>query len=143
MAESNKYIRGYQDLGFAPLSYPDAGLISLTGGAIYNDFKNSEAAAGLSQKEIEVQGLAIVDRAIQEAYQPTDPDMLPATIRRGGSFTKALFQFKTEPMSKLGIYAKDWRAAEAIYKAKKLYSEEIAIAWNLVSFALTKYATVP
>ena len=34
-------------------------------------------------------------------------------------------------------------AAEAIYKAKKLYSKEIEIAWNLVSFALTKYATVP
>jgi hypothetical protein len=33
-------------------------------------------------------------------------------------------------------------AAETIYKAKRLYSEEIAIAWNLVSFALTKYATV-
>ena len=29
-----------------------------------------------------------------------------------------------------------------IYKAKRLYSEEIVIAWNLVSFALTKYATV-
>jgi len=33
-------------------------------------------------------------------------------------------------------------AAETIYKAKRLYSEEIAIAWNLVSFALTKYAAV-
>jgi len=113
-SKGNKYIKGYQDLGFAPLSYTDAGLISLTGGAIYNDFKNSEAASGLSQKEIEIQGLAIVDRAIQEAYQPTDPDMLPATIRRGGSLTKALFQFKTEPMSKLGIYAKDWRVAKAM-----------------------------
>jgi len=33
-------------------------------------------------------------------------------------------------------------AEEIIYKAKRLYNEEIAIAWNLVSFALTKYATV-
>ena len=33
-------------------------------------------------------------------------------------------------------------AEEARYKAKMLYSEEIVIAWNLVSFALTKYATV-
>ncbi len=33
-------------------------------------------------------------------------------------------------------------AAETIYKAKRLYSEEIEIAWNLVIFALTKYATV-
>jgi len=31
---------------------------------------------------------------------------------------------------------------ETIYKAKRLYNEEIVIAWNLVSFALTKYATV-
>jgi len=33
-------------------------------------------------------------------------------------------------------------AEEAIYKAKMLYSEEIVIAWNLVNFELTKYATV-
>jgi hypothetical protein len=32
-------------------------------------------------------------------------------------------------------------AEEVIYKAKRLYSEEIVIAWNLVSLALTKYAT--
>jgi hypothetical protein len=31
---------------------------------------------------------------------------------------------------------------ETIYKAKKLNREEIVIAWNLVSFALTKYAAV-
>lgn len=30
---------------------------------------------------------------------------------------------------------------EVIYSAKMLYSEEIEIAWNLVSFALAKYAT--
>jgi hypothetical protein len=29
-----------------------------------------------------------------------------------------------------------------MYKAKKLYRKEIVIAWNLVIFALTKYATV-
>ena len=33
-------------------------------------------------------------------------------------------------------------AEETIYKTKRLYSEEIVTAWNLVSFALTKYATV-
>ena len=33
-------------------------------------------------------------------------------------------------------------AEEAIYNAKRLYTEEIAITWNLVSLALTKYATV-
>ena len=33
-------------------------------------------------------------------------------------------------------------AEETKNKAKRLYSEEIVIAWNLVSFALTKYATV-
>jgi hypothetical protein len=33
-------------------------------------------------------------------------------------------------------------AEEAIYKAKRLYREEIVIAWNRLNFALTKYATV-
>ena len=115
-AKGSKVLKWYQDVGFAPLAYSDAGFVSLAGGAIYTEFKNSEAAAGLTQQEIETQGLALVDYAIQKAYQPTDPDMLPSTIRRGGSFAKAIFQFKTEPMSKMGLYRKDWRAAKVMWQ---------------------------
>ena len=81
-----------------------------------NQYKNSEAAAGLTPDQIQSNGLAIVNRMVQEAYQPTSPDFLPADIRRGGSFAKSFFQFATEPKSKLGIYFKDIRLIRAEYQ---------------------------
>ena len=114
-SKGNKFIRAYQRMAFFPLSNIDAIFSSFVGAAIYNQYKNSPHVDGLSQKQIEDNGLAIVDRAIQEAYQPTDADYLPAAIRSGGSATKALFQFKTEPMGKLGIYGKHWQEARALW----------------------------
>lgn len=118
-AKANKAVKTYVDMGFYPLSWVDSRVAALAGGAIYTEFQNSEAAAGLTPQEIETQGLALVDYAIQKAYQPTDPDMLPSAIRRGGSVIKAIFQFKTEPMSKLGLYAKDWNAAKVMWQKGK------------------------
>jgi len=118
-AKANKAVKKYVDMGFHPLSWVDSRVAALAGGAIYTEFQNSEAAAGLTPQEIETQGLALVDYAIQKAYQPTDPDMLPSAIRRGGSVIKAIFQFMTEPMSKLGLYAKDWNAAKVMWQKGK------------------------
>ena len=130
-AKGNNFIKLYQDLAFWGLTKVDSWTATVLGGIVYNQYKNSEMAAGLSKSEVEANGLALVNRAVQEAYQPTEADFLPADIRRGGSFAKSFFQFATEPKSKLGIYFRDIKQVSAEYKTgdkRKAVKDAINIA---------------
>lgn len=113
---SSGFVKAYTDMAYWGLTTMDSWISSVMGGVIYNQYKNSEQAQGLTQEQVEANGLAIVNRFIQEAYQPTSNDFMPADIRRGGSFAKSIFQFLTEPKSKLGIYLKDVRQIKAKYQ---------------------------
>jgi hypothetical protein len=112
---------------------------SIIGGVVYNQYKNSAQAQGLTPEQVEANGLAVVNRFIQESYQPTSNDFMPADIRRGGSITKALFQFLTEPKSKLGIYFKDIKLAKAKYKQ----GDKVGATKDMIRIAIGQHILIP
>ena len=115
-AKGNAFMEIYTNFAYFGLTKMDEYVSSIMGGVVYNQYKNSEQAQGLTEEQVRENGLAVVNRFIQEAYQPTSNDFLPADVRRGSSYSKAIFQFLTEPKSKLGIYLKDIRGVRAKYQ---------------------------
>ena len=115
-AKGSRAAKMYVDTVFYPMAEADSLVVNRVGGVLYHDYINSEAAKALPKKEAHFNGLAIAKKGIEMAFQPTSSDFLPYAIRRGGSFAKASFQFLTEPISKLGLYFRDWNGIFKDYK---------------------------
>ena len=138
-AKGSKWMEMYTNWAYMGLTTVDSLVASVMGGVIYNQYKNSEQAQGLSEEQVKANGLAIVNRFVQEAYQPTGNDFMPADIRRGGSFEKSFFQFLTEPKSKLGIYLKDIRQAKAKYKQ----GDKQGAVEDMIRIAIGQHILIP